>query len=66
VTAAIANANCEDVGFRINAAARLNGLPTASSCKVQAANIALDRKMRAELAVSDPPKPSTKIVEPDG
>lgn len=51
---------------RINAAARLNGLSYSQLMhKLQAANIALDRKMLAELAVSDP-KAFTKIVEAAG
>jgi len=51
---------------RINAAARLNGLSYSQFMhKLQAANIALDRKMLAELAVSDP-QAFTKIVEAAG
>jgi large subunit ribosomal protein L20 len=48
---------------RINAAARLNGLSYSRfSCALKKANVVINKKMLADLAVRDP-KAFTKVVE---
>jgi large subunit ribosomal protein L20 len=48
---------------RINAAARLNGLSYSRfSCALRKANVVINKKMLADLAVRDP-KAFTKVIE---